>query len=706
MKLKIKYFGIIILLIIVFIPIMIDSQTKKIINLTDEEINEWLGVDIGSGSNSTYTNSNTSPSSSSSNSNTVNGDSSAYSSITSSYSNNNQVNNRYKAASSPFFKGIYFIKPRVNDVIRKSVEAIKSAEFGRKYVEGAFRQFEYYFPLFRSELKFAGMPMELMIIPFVETAYNNLAVIDQKKAGLWQLTKELAKRYNLEIDEYVDERLDYEKATKAAILELKRLYSIFNDWELTVMAWSLGEKEVLRIVNKYATGDCWKIYNLGGFGNTRRSNFLIHFYALLDILVNAEYHGFEPPRYVKGTNYYKVLINKAVELERVEKDMNLTKGIMYAYNPQLKQKITPPNYKDFLLKIPAIPRMKESFEIQAAIYNNMPDKVVKTKPEEFNSFEPMVNDSAFPAGLLEYKSEDYYKDEIDTPYSENSSDENLVNNLEDDYLFNDRGYVDNLEDDVYNINPDNNLNKNDDTFDFDSDDSLLLIEEPQTDDYNLYDYEIKNDFNEEKYNSKENNNSYAKEKDYYSYNKSDTDYNSDGDVVYKIKYGDTLWALYKKFGIPYQVIAYYNNIENPSKIYADEVIKIPSESKVDTLIAEMENDRSDADIVVAYGENKSKTESNNFTNNKDYSINKDSEDSVNNDYDISLDYSFDNNEVDKDYKISNDNNLEYLIYVVRKGDTLIQIANRFNVTISEIASSNPDLTVDILPGQRIKIPVV
>jgi membrane-bound lytic murein transglycosylase D len=512
-------------------------------------------------------------------------------------------------------------------------------------------------------LKFEGLPLELMIIPFIETGYNNEVVIDPKKAGLWQLTEELAKNYNLEIDEYIDERKDFERATTAAVLELKRLNNKMNDWNLTIMAWAFGEKEIIKLVNEYRTRDCWKLYELGAFGNSKKKAFLAHFYALLDIIVNAEYYGFKPPRFVKGIPYFRVIINKAVELKRMEQDLRLVDDILYAYNPQLKLRMTPPNYKNFLLKFPADQSLKREFEVQASIYNNMPDNVVKYEPKQNKMEKAGVIEGEAPNELLGFQTE--YKDykveknknlDIDTPYSEEELEEEIVENYKNEYSFDEERAVTSSEDYSYNINIKNADSKKT---------SKKDIKKQSNDDieYGEGEYTIDYDFCEtEKITTQTK--------------------KSDDDIIYKIKYGDTLWGLYKRFGIPYQVIAYYNGIKNPDIIYADDVIKIPSEKKIDNLIAEMESNKNRL----------SKNAVGSINNNKSSKTIKD------------VDALYEEEKIDADYNIS-DSEIGYLIYVVRKGDTLISIANKFNITIKQISVSNPDLSIKILPGQKIRIPL-
>ncbi len=731
-KIKLRIILIMVVLAILFSPFVIHSQTKNIINLSEEEMSGWLGIDSTTNSNSSIDNpDNREPDTNiieksyydedsiSNQGKSINGDEMAYSTFTNQVESpkNNDLNSTLTtqsysySSSGPFFNGLNQIPPVRNKYIDKYIEYFKKDKNAREWVEKSFKHFEYYFPVFRSQLKFEGLPLELMIISFVETGYNNEVKVNANKLGLWQLTQGQANKYNLIIDEYIDERKDYERATKAAVLELKRLNNIMNSWDLTIMAWAIGEKQLIKIVNQYRTKDVWKLFEAGAFGNSSRKAFLAHFYALLDIMVNAERYGFKAPRFVKGTPYYKVIINKAIELKRIEQDMKLMSGLMYAYNPQLKLKMTPPNYKDFLLKYPADPSLKSQFEIQASIYNNLPDKVVRKKDTIEVADEPTYDDvEQTPLDFSGYNEKEM---EIRTSYTNTDLENEIQENYLDKYdLDTERSYVENNSKEDYEFDSPEDYKIAEENYLNNKDNEILTVENDKDKyDFDDYDYdlkEIKKDYvidNNEQNKTVEN----VKNKE--------IKIKHDENIEYTIQFGDTLWSLYKKFNIPYQVIAFFNGIEDPTKIYADEKIIIPAPEIVDDIIADMEKTKGElSDYLTKYKDYKTDK---NLVNNDKSKYRIDETDDIENtelvdisdeeidDYEISMEYSIEDdkeNNIESDYKIS-DTETEYIIYVVEKGDTLISIANRYNITIGEISQYNPEISLNIIPGQKIKIPI-
>jgi len=100
------------------------------------------------------------------------------------------------------------------------------------------------------ELEKRGMPMELALLPMVESAYNPMAYSRSKASGLWQFIPSTGKRYNLDQDWWTDERRDIVASTAAALDYLQSIYEMHGDWHLALASYNWGEGSVGRAVNK------------------------------------------------------------------------------------------------------------------------------------------------------------------------------------------------------------------------------------------------------------------------------------------------------------------------------------------------------------------------------------------------------------------------------------------------------------------------
>ncbi len=116
-----------------------------------------------------------------------------------------------------------------------------------------------YFPIFERELAAAGLPTDLKYLTIVESALNPNALSKSGAGGLWQFMKPTARECGLVINSYVDERMDPEKSTRAAVKYLKQLYNQFGNWELVMAAYNAGPGRVRSAVRRAGTSDYWKM---------------------------------------------------------------------------------------------------------------------------------------------------------------------------------------------------------------------------------------------------------------------------------------------------------------------------------------------------------------------------------------------------------------------------------------------------------------
>ncbi len=132
---------------------------------------------------------------------------------------------------------------------------------GPRQTARIMREAEYFFPIFEEALGRHNLPYELKYVPVIESALRPTARSKAGAAGLWQFMPATAKRYGLEVNSLVDERLDVYKSTEAACVFLQALYNIFGDWNLAIAAYNCGPGNVRKAI-QYAGGkrDFWSIY--------------------------------------------------------------------------------------------------------------------------------------------------------------------------------------------------------------------------------------------------------------------------------------------------------------------------------------------------------------------------------------------------------------------------------------------------------------
>lgn len=119
----------------------------------------------------------------------------------------------------------------------------------------------YYFPIFEEALRQHGLPLELKYLAVVESMLKPTATSRAGAKGIWQFMYRTARSYGLRIDSFVDERMDVEKATQAAVRYLGNLYDMLGDWTLAVSAYNCGAGNVNKAIRR-AGGkrDFWSVY--------------------------------------------------------------------------------------------------------------------------------------------------------------------------------------------------------------------------------------------------------------------------------------------------------------------------------------------------------------------------------------------------------------------------------------------------------------
>jgi membrane-bound lytic murein transglycosylase D len=114
-------------------------------------------------------------------------------------------------------------------------------------------------PALKAEFAKAGLPTDLVWLSLIESGHNPTIVSPAGAAGLWQFIPESARMYGLTVDRWVDERLDPERSTEAAVRYLSDLRTRFGTWELAMAAYNMGHGGLLRAIRKFNTNDFWAL---------------------------------------------------------------------------------------------------------------------------------------------------------------------------------------------------------------------------------------------------------------------------------------------------------------------------------------------------------------------------------------------------------------------------------------------------------------
>lgn len=220
----------------------------------------------------------------------------------------------------------------------------------RKFFEGAFKRSGLYRQLILEELRKTGLPEQLSWVPLIESGFKVRALSRARALGLWQFIASTGYRFGLKRDRWIDERMDPQKSTQAAIKYLQELHSFFGDWPTALAAYNCGEFKVQRTIRyqriKYLD-NFWDLYVMLPRETAR---FVPRFIAALLIINNPQKYGFNLPRPDSPLKYKTFSINRPVKLTHLSKTLGLKANELAAFNPELRHDATPDH--EYLLKVP------------------------------------------------------------------------------------------------------------------------------------------------------------------------------------------------------------------------------------------------------------------------------------------------------------------------------------------------------------------
>lgn len=126
---------------------------------------------------------------------------------------------------------------------------------GRVTVKVNTERCKKYFAYMQQVLRQYNLPSELLWLAFVESGYNPQTLSESGALGVWQFVPETGNDYGMEQSWWLDERRDPWRSTKAAAQYLSRLYSLFQDWNLAITAYNCGEGKLMRVLDAAKTQD-------------------------------------------------------------------------------------------------------------------------------------------------------------------------------------------------------------------------------------------------------------------------------------------------------------------------------------------------------------------------------------------------------------------------------------------------------------------
>jgi membrane-bound lytic murein transglycosylase D len=234
------------------------------------------------------------------------------------------------------------IPREVNRHVQMEIDRFTSGSERNFFIESYRRSGRYRDQIIAS-LKEAGLPEELSWLPLIESGYKVKAFSKARALGLWQFIPSTGYKFGLKRDMYIDERMDPEKATEAAIAYLKELHNIFGDWTTVLAAYNCGEGRVLRVIrdqNINYLDNFWDLYERLPLETAR---YVPRFLATLHIIGNMEKYGFDKVEVDSPVDYETVTVSRQMHLKDAAKVVGVDAAQLKDLNPELRYGVLPPD---------------------------------------------------------------------------------------------------------------------------------------------------------------------------------------------------------------------------------------------------------------------------------------------------------------------------------------------------------------------------
>jgi membrane-bound lytic murein transglycosylase D len=252
----------------------------------------------------------------------------------------------------------------MNQYVEREIRLFQDKE--NDFFLAAYERSGRYRPEMVRAFREAGLPEELSWLPLIESGFKARALSPARALGLWQFIPSTGYKYGLNRDEWIDERMDVTKSTRAAIDYMTELHSMFGDWMTVLAAYNCGEARVLQVIrsqNINYLDNFWDLFEKLPYETAR---YVPRFLATLHIIGNPEKFGMRLGEVAPPESYERVEVSKRMRLQDMAKTMELPPTSLEELNPELRYKVTPPS--SYELKVP-----QERGRILIARIDQIPD---------------------------------------------------------------------------------------------------------------------------------------------------------------------------------------------------------------------------------------------------------------------------------------------------------------------------------------------
>lgn len=227
------------------------------------------------------------------------------------------------------------------------------------YIDRVFTRATPYMSFILDEVEKRDMPMEIALLPVVESAFQPYAFSHGSAAGLWQFIPSTGRLYGLKQNWWYDGRRDVYASTHAALDYLLYLHGIFDDWSLALASYNAGPGTVKRAIRRNKKrGKPTDFFSLRLPRET--TDYVPKLMALSELVKNPKQFGLTLPNIVDEPAIQVVELDSQIDLAIAANIMEIDMDTLYHLNPAYNRWATPPSGPHrFILPLDKVPSFEQ-----------------------------------------------------------------------------------------------------------------------------------------------------------------------------------------------------------------------------------------------------------------------------------------------------------------------------------------------------------
>lgn len=255
------------------------------------------------------------------------------------------------------------LKPKVKEQIQATVSQLPLEESdavlsyvhffttdrGKRVIASGIKRAGRYKALIQRILAEEGVPQELIYLAQAESGFMPRAISYKSAVGMWQFMDFRGREYGLNRTPFNDDRLDPEKATRAAARHLKDLFTMFGDWYLAMAAYNCGPGCVDHAVQRTGYADYWKLVSLNALPK-QTMNYVPVILAMTIVAKNAKDYGLDNLDCDPPVEYDTITTSAQTSLQLIADAADRPLAEIRELNPALLKTMAPASYEVHLPK--------------------------------------------------------------------------------------------------------------------------------------------------------------------------------------------------------------------------------------------------------------------------------------------------------------------------------------------------------------------